>query len=183
MRPAIARIAVAAAFFAMVGGCASSRTLSGAVSDLGANAELKAVLFADRHHDYSDVDLTLYDGRLMLTGTMRDEAGHKQLIEDAWKADGVKQVIDEILIAGKTSLGRGLDDTRIDQTIRAKLIADSAVTSSNYKMSVSRGVVYLLGVARDEKELDAALATARGVHGVKTVVSHVVYQTLADAAH
>ena len=49
------------------------RTLSGSVNDIGADAELKAVLFADRQYDYSDVDLTVYDGRLMLTGSMLNE--------------------------------------------------------------------------------------------------------------
>lgn len=174
---AAARALVLLAAAASLAACASSRTLSGTVSDLGTSAELKSVLFTDRSHDYSDVDLTLYDGRLMLTGTMRTEAGRKKLVEDAWKAKGVRQVIDEIIIADKTSFGQGLEDTRIDQTIRAKLIASDDVTSANYKMSVSRGVVYLLGVARDEKELNEALNAARSVSGVKTVVSHVVYQT------
>lgn len=158
--------------------CASSRTLGGSIDDLGSNAALKGILFADRSHDYSDVDLTVYEGRLMLTGTMRNEDGHKKLVDNAWKADGVKQVIDEIIVADKTSFGQGLEDSRIDQTVRAKLLTADDVTSSNYKMSVSQGVVYLLGVARDEGELNRALHQARSTGGVKSVVSHVVYQTL-----
>ena len=103
MRFAFARVLVLAIAAAGLAACASSRTLSGTVSDLGTNAELKSVLFSDRSHDYSDVDLTLYDGRLMLTGSMRTEDGHKKLVENAWKAKGVKQVIDEIIIADKTT--------------------------------------------------------------------------------
>lgn len=175
--PAVYAVLLALALTGLAA-CASSRTLGGSVDDLGTSASLKSILFADRKHDYGDVDLTVYEGRVMLTGTMPTEEGHAKLIEDVWKADGVKQVIDEIVIAEKTSLGQGFEDTRIDQTLRAKLIANGDVTNSNYKIAVSRAVVYLLGVARDEKELNEALAAARSIDGVKTVVSHVVYQAL-----
>lgn len=158
--------------------CASSRTLGGSVNEIGAGAELKAMLFADRSYDYSDVDLTIYEGRLMLTGTMLTVDGHKKLVENSWKADGVKQVIDEISIGEHTSFGQGLEDTRIDQTIRTKYLTSGNIRNANYKIAVSDGVVYLLGVARDEDELNGALEAARTVSGVKAVVSHAVYRTL-----
>lgn len=175
-----ARILLAAAALTL-GACASSRNLDESFSDMSANAELKAVLFADRTHDYSDVDLTVYEGRLMLTGAMLSEEGRRKLIENAWKADGVDEVIDEIIIADKkTSFGQGFEDARIDQTLRTRLIADSDVTSSDYKMSVSRAVVYLIGVARSKKELDEAIRAARSVAGVEKVVSHVVIRSVTQ---
>lgn len=163
-----------------VSACASSRSLDDSFSDIAGNADLKGVLFTDRSHDYGDVDITLFEGRLMLTGTMRTEKGRAKLIENAWKADGVEQIIDEILIADRTSLGQGLTDTRIDQTLKAKFIADGDVTSTRYKVAVSRGVVYLIGAARDEKELKEAIALADAVSGVKSVVSHVAVREPGD---
>lgn len=169
----IARFAFAACAFFITAACASSRSLDESVTDLGTNAELKGVLFADRTHDYNDIDLTLFEGRLMLTGTMRTEEGRKKLIENAWKADGVDQVIDEIIIGGKTSFGQGFEDGRIDQTLRAKLLADGGVTSGRYKIAVSKSVVYLLGAARSQEELGRAVDLARSISGVEKVVSHV----------
>ena len=177
MSKTILRLAAVLAI-GLAGACASSRTLSGSVNDIGADAELKAVLFADRQYDYSDVDLTVYDGRLMLTGSMLSEDGRKKLVQDAWKADGVTQVIDEIKIDDHTKFGQGFEDSRIDQTIRTKFVASGNVRSSNYKIAVSKGVVYLLGVARDENELNEALEISRSVAGVEAVVSHVVYRKM-----
>lgn len=177
MTPPIIRFA-AALLCCLAAACASSRTLSGSFNELGANAELKAVLFADRSFDYSDVDLTMYEDRLMLTGTMRSQDGHKKLVENAWKADGVKQVIDEIIVGDHTSFGQGLEDTRIDETIHTKFLTSGNIRNANYKIAVSDGVVYLIGVARDENELNDALEAARTVSGVKAVVSHAVYRTL-----
>ncbi len=161
------------AAFAALGACASSRNLDQSFQDLSGNAELKGVLFADRTHDYGDIDITLYEGRLMLTGTMKTEAGHASLIKNAWKAENVSEVIDEVLVAEGTSFGQGFEDTRIDQVLRARLVAAGDVSSTEYKIAVSNAVVYLIGIARSQAELDKALDLARSVAGVEKVVTHV----------
>jgi osmotically-inducible protein OsmY len=165
----------------LVSACASSRSLDDSLSDIAGNADLKGVLFTDRSHDYSDVDITLFEGRLMLTGTMRTEKGRDKLIENAWKADGVDQVIDEVFVGDRTSFGQGLADTRIDQTLKAKLLADGDVTSSRYKIAVSGGAIYLIGAARTQAELEEAVRLASTIGGVKKVVSHVAVRQPGDA--
>ena len=159
-----------------LGGCASSKTMGASLDDFSASQSVRGALFSDRRHDYSDVDITMYEGRLLLTGTMRSEDGRKRLIANAWKAENVKQVIDEIFVGDKTSVGQGFSDGRIDQSINAKLLTDRGVTSADYKVAVSSGVVYILGVARDRVALDRVLNHARSTGGVKQVVSHVLYK-------
>lgn len=171
MKSALWLPALAAAL--LLGACASSRNLDETFSDMAGNAELKGVLFSDRTHDYGDIDITLFEGRLLLTGTMHSEEGRRKLIENAWKADGVDEVIDEIFVGDGTSFGQGLEDARIDQTLRAKLIVDKDASSADYKIAVSNAVVYLIGAARSQVELDRALELARTVAGVEKVVSHV----------
>jgi len=164
-----------------LGACASSRSLDESFTDMGAAANFKSILVADRTHDYADVDITLFEGRLMLTGTILTEEGRAQLLANAWKADGVDQIIDEVVIADKTSFGQGFEDTRIDQTLRATLVVDDAVSSGRYKIAVSRGVVYLIGAARTEAERNRAVELARTVSGVEKVVSHVALPPVGGA--
>lgn len=162
---------------ASIAACASSRALDKSFTDLSAGADLKGVLFSDRSYDYGDIDITIYEGRLLLTGAMQSEDGRKKLVENAWKADGVTQIIDEIFVGDKTPFGQGFEDMRIDQTLRAKLIASSGVTSGDYKIAVSGGVVYLLGSAGAQNERDKALNLARAIAGVKKVVSYVTLRS------
>ncbi|MEL7017175.1 MAG: BON domain-containing protein, partial [Pseudomonadota bacterium] len=130
----------------------------------------------DRQHDYGDVDITVFEGRVMLTGTMRSPDGQSRLVENAFKASNVVQVIDETVLAERTSIGQGLEDSRIDRALKTKLLTDRGVTSRNYKVAVSNGVIYLLGVARDEVELGRVLNLATSTSGVRRVVSHILYQ-------
>lgn len=157
-----------------IAGCASSRSLDKSFNDLSANADLKGVLFIDRSHDYSDIDITVYEGRLLLTGTMRSDDGRKKLIENAWKADGVEQIIDEIFVGDKTPFGQGFEDTRIDQTLRARMIASEVVKSGDYKIAVSNAVIYLIGLASGQREIDEATNLARSISGARKVVSYVI---------
>ncbi|MEM9705503.1 MAG: BON domain-containing protein [Pseudomonadota bacterium] len=161
-------------------GCTSSKTLGSSVDDFTAAQSIRSTLFTDRSRDYGDVDITIYDGRLMLTGTMRSEEGRQKLVANAWRAENIRQVVDEIVIGEKTGFGQGVADSRIDQTINAKYLTDRGVSGNDYKIAVSNRVVYIIGVARDQIELDRALNYARSTSGVKKVVSHVVYRD-ADA--
>jgi osmotically-inducible protein OsmY len=166
---------IIAAFIAIIAlsGCATERTLGGTFRGIGSDATLKSKLFADRRHDYSDIDLTLSEGRLLLTGTMRSEEGRAVLVERARVVKGVKEVIDEVIVSDKTSRGQGWDDSEIDRTLKTRWMTARGVDSRNYKVSVSQGVVYVIGRARDDQELQHALAIARDVKGVSRVVSYV----------
>ena len=154
-------------------GCAGDRTNGGTFDAIGAGATLKSRLFADRQYDYDDVDLTLHQGRLLLTGTMRTEEGRAVLVERARAVAGVKEVIDSIVVGDKTSRSEGFEDSQVTEEIRARWIGRRSVDSRNFKMSVSQGTVYVLGRARDDQERQAALDAARSVKGVREVVSYV----------
>jgi len=175
MTPILIRIAIAAVAITL-GACASSKTMGESFDDFSAAQTVRAKLFGDRSHDYGDVDLTLYEGRLMLTGTMRSEDGRSKLVANAWKAENVNQVIDEIFVGDKTGRGQGFTDSRVDRAIKTKLLTDRGLSSADYKVAVSNGNVYILGVARDEVALNRALNHARSTSGVKKVVSHVIYK-------
>ena len=152
--------------------CGSSRTLGGTFGDMDTHQTLRASLM-DSHYEFDDIDTTIFESRLMLTGTVRTEAARNYLVQEVWKIGGISQVIDEVLIADKTGSGQGLADTRIDQTIRTRLITSNNVTSRDYKLAVSNGVVYFLGKAHAQHDLERALNIAASVRGVRKVVSHV----------
>lgn len=172
--------AIVASAVLLAGGCASSRSLSATWDDLGANDAISRSLRADDTYKFKDVDLTVFEGRVLLTGTVESAAEQRRLVELALGAKGVAQVIDETVIAPRTSMGRGLTDSRIDAAVRTRLTASSSIRASDVKVAVSRGSVYLIGVARDEQALEEILHTARRTRDVQQVISHVIYMDASD---
>ena len=115
----------------------------------------------------------MHQGRVLVTGTAASPEQMLQALRLVWQVDGVREVINEIDIAED---GSGLDlaqDAWIASQLRARLTFDNTIRSINYMVEVARGVVYLMGIARDEQELERVRAHARQIEYVRGVVSHV----------
>jgi len=57
--------------------------------------------------------------------------------------------------------------------VRSALVGSKTVRSVNFNIEVYDGTVYLMGIARSEKELKHAAEKASYVGGVKRVVSYI----------
>jgi hypothetical protein len=68
---------------------------------------------------------------------------------------------------------RDVNDIWIGQQVRARLFADRHVAGVNYNVQVYDGIVYLLGLAGSQSEMQKAAEDASIVKGVGKVVSYV----------
>ena len=57
--------------------------------------------------------------------------------------------------------------------INAKLLLEKNILSLNYSIEVVNGVVYLIGIAQNQKELDAVIKISKKTYGVTSVISYV----------
>ncbi len=163
------------ALMSLLTACITNRSFGDGVDDTGADLNLKSVLLTDRNHDYADIDITVFEGRMLLTGTMPSDEGKAHLGNLAANTEGVTEVINEVVVGRKTSIGQSAEDVIIDERLSARFLADREVIRGNYKVVVSDNTVFLLGLAQNAEELKRATDWARQTPGVKKVVSHVLY--------
>ena len=83
-------------------------------------------------------------------------------------------MINEIEVTDEGGIGAYARDTAIVTELRSKLLFGKDIQSVNYSIESVNGVVYILGVAQDQAELDKAIDIARNVRYVRRVVSHVL---------
>ena len=69
-------------------------------------------------------------------------------------------------------LGRSVNAGHIGQLI-FKLLLDREIKALNYNVETVNGVIYMIGIAQDEIELDRVTNHARTIKNVVKVVSHV----------
>lgn len=131
--------------------------------------------FAQSEFDemFSRISVTVYEGRVLLTGFVNNESYSKDAEQFAWNTSGVTEVINEIAAAQK-DIKDFAKESFIANTIRSKLLVEKNLISPNYKVDASGNTVYLIGVAHTQDELDRAINIARSVRGVGKVVSYVV---------
>jgi osmotically-inducible protein OsmY len=121
------------------------------------------------------VSVTVHEGRALLAGTATEAATIETLVELAWKVKGVKEVINEVVVAD-TGITDFAKDTWIVSAIRSKALLDQDVRSVNYEIRAVNGHVFLLGRAANSSERDKVIAIARNIKGVQKVTSHIVLQ-------
>ncbi len=125
----------------------------------------------------NSVDVTVNEGRVLLTGIVRYEEKAKIASELAWKVLGVKEVIDEIQLRDDfhaKDISRAFRDYSISLEIESKLLIARKISSANYQVTTVGKTVYLLGVASDSAEMQKVLSISSQVRGVEKVVNHVI---------
>ncbi len=129
---------------------------------------------ADRGH----VSTTSYNRMVLVTGEVPTEAD-KALVQDTVsRIDNVRSVVNELAIAGTSSLASRSSDVLITSKVKASMVDAKDVQANAYKVVTERGVVYLMGRVT-EREAGRATDIARGVSGVQKVVR--LFEVVTDA--
>lgn len=123
------------------------------------------------------LDLTVREGRVLITGKVQKPEHRLDAVRLAWQAPGVRQVINEIRIENSDGVSGYARDSWIATQLRTKMVFDRDIQSINYSFDCVGGIVYLMGVARDQEELNRVINHARGISYVKEVVSYVRLRT------
>ena len=157
------------------GGIAATqeRGFGAAVDDARIRVEINHYWLQYSEELYRKVGLQVHEGRVLLTGVVKRPAMRVDAVRLAWQAEGVREVINEIEVAEADDLAGAARDGWIARRLGAKLTFDREIRSINYSAVAAGGVVYLIGVAQDEAELQRVIDHARDIPYVRRVVSHV----------
>jgi osmotically-inducible protein OsmY len=178
--PALAAAACTPVGMAIGGGAVVARSVSeerttmDALDDSAIELSISNALLNHSYELFSDVSVTVTEGRVLLTGSVPKPEDKVEATRIAWATEGVTAVEDSLTIGGDRSAGTYLRDVRISNTLRIELLADVEVSSVNYNIETIDGVVHLSGLAKSKEELDRVIRHAQGISGVKRVVSHVL---------
>lgn len=150
--------------------------IEGAASDIGIKAKINDLWFRSNTEMFRKLNLTVDQGRVLITGVVQNPEHRVEAVRLAWQPQGVKQVINEIRVADGAGVEGYARDTWITAQLRTKMTFHRDIQSINYSIDTVQGIVYLMGVARNQAELDLVTDTARGIKGVTQVISYVKLQ-------
>ena len=173
-------IATTATTGAMV---ADERTFGSIVDDKVITTKVKYELVKNSTEENSlkAVSVNVYEGRVLLTGHVPNAESKDEAEKASWLVRGVKEVINDSTISKKGELN-GAKDLWITTKIKTQLLMAKEIRSVNYKVVVYDAIVYLLGIAGSQDEIDIALQIASEVKGVSKVKNYIVVKTDARRA-
>ena len=152
---------------------AQERMVGAAVDDTAIKIEINHLLFQKSESLFAKVGIDVVEGRVLLTGSVQVPAQRTEAARLAWRANGVGEILNEIQVNEKGSLAAYLNDKRIGAQLRLKILADRDIRGINYTIETVNGVIYLLGIAQSQRELDMVTNHARTIKGAVKVISHV----------
>lgn len=165
--------------FATISVVTRDKTLNSTVDDTLIAAQIdKNFLMNGLKGVSNSVEVTVNEGRVLLTGVIRDTSKGSPALTMAWKVNGVKEVMDEIEVnkkgVGILDFTTPFSDSYITALIKTKLFFYPQIFPSNYKVTTFNHVVYLIGVYKSEDDLKELLRIVSKTSGVKKVVNYVI---------
>ncbi|MDG2089334.1 MAG: BON domain-containing protein [Arenicellaceae bacterium] len=119
---------------------------------------------------------TSFNGILLLTGEISDETSKQQITDYATNIEGVRQVVNETRIAGKTAFFSRTNDTWLTGKVKSIMFKELRLDANRIKVKSEYGNVYLMGIVTED-EADVATQIASSVRGVVRVIKVFEYQS------
>jgi len=149
------------------------RSVGNAVDDAGILLSIKhRFAKADFKDLLANVDVKVVEGRVLLAGNVDKPESQITAVRLVWEIKGVREVINEIKISDQSGLLNYTRDVWISTQIRTRLITTNGIRSINYSVITVNQVVYLMGIAQDQAELDKVTYIASTTSYVQKVVSY-----------
>lgn len=152
---------------------AQERSVGAAIDDAAIKFQINQLLFERSEKLFLDVRTSVVEGRVLLTGSVTDPDDRIEAARVTWQSDSVKEVLNEIQITNQAGIVNYFKDKRIVLQLRFRLITDGDISDINYTIDTVNGVVYLMGIAQDDAELERVTNYARNIAGVTKIISHV----------
>lgn len=172
----------------MLGGCAGvvvgsgavvataameERGIEGAAKDTLIHARVSEQLIDRSELLYRKVGITVSEGMVLLTGQVKTQGMRDDAVRLSWRASGVKEVINRVQVTARGGIVDYARDSWVTSQLVGKLLLDENVQSINYDVKTVGGVVYLMGIAQNQAELERVTNHARNLSYVRKVESFV----------
>jgi osmotically-inducible protein OsmY len=120
------------------------------------------------------LNVTSYDGKVLLTGEVPTAAIRDEIGQLATSTQYVRGVTNELVVGPETEFGARTRDTYITTKVKTRLVEAGRLDANNVKVVTERSVVYLLGLV-SRAEGDAAAEIAASTMDVARVVKLFEY--------
>lgn len=124
------------------------------------------------------ISVNSYNRVVLLTGEVPSATERARAEEAVTKVENVRGVVNELVVAGNSSLSSRSADAVLATKVKATLVDAKDLSANAFKVVAERRVVYLMGrVTPREAERGSELASR--VSGVERVVK--VFETISEA--
>ena len=122
---------------------------------------------------FSQINLSVYDGRVLLVGYSSKKAYVQEAMKLVWSINNVSEVINEVSYDVADKHQNHFKDFALLANIKTQIIWNDDLKAKDVNITIYNGRIYILGNADNEDKLKAIAEISSSVKGVKKVISHI----------
>ena len=138
------------------------------------NIEWKVLARVKDDFPGAHITATSFNRRVLLTGEAPTEQTRDQIGNAVRAIANVREVVNEMQVAGASSIASRGNDALITSNVKARMVNNKSFAPNHVKVVTEAGVVYLMGIVTPQ-EGEAAVEIARTTSGVSRVVKVFEY--------
>ena len=121
------------------------------------------------------VSTNVLDGRIFLTGKVRNPEEKLQLTKLAWETKGVRSVKNDIKIKEKFSFQQSAKDLLITSQLRTAMIFNKKVKATNYQIDTYKKKIFIYGISLTVDERKEVINEAKEIFDVEEVIASISF--------
>ncbi len=154
-------------------GACSYRSFGTVIDDNTQEMAIGARLLANKRiDDNSHVNVTVYNGRVLLTGEARDPGIINEIVWVVSQQENLRNISNNIIVGPRSTLSERAYDSSQTAKVKTALmnIHLRGFNPTNIKVFTEQGITYLMGIV-NQQQAQIVTETARRVSGVRSVVT------------
>ena len=120
------------------------------------------------------INVKVIDGRIFITGKVKNPDEKLQITKLAWETKGVRSVKNDIKIKEKFNFKQSAKDLLITSQLRTALIFNKEIKATNYQIDTYKEKIYIYGIARTKDERKKVINEAKEILDVKGVIASIL---------
>ena len=120
------------------------------------------------------IDVKVIDGRIFLTGKVDDPEEKLQITKLAWETKGVRSVKNDIRVKEDFNFKQSAKDLLITSQLRAALIFNKKIKSTNYQIDTYKKKIYIYGIALTSDEKKEVITEAKEILDVENIIASIL---------
>ena len=120
------------------------------------------------------INVKVIDGRIFITGKVKNLEEKLQITKLAWETKGVRSVKNDIKIKEKFNFKQSAKDLLITSQLRTALIFDKEIKATNYQIDTYKEKIYIYGIARTKDERKKVINEAKEILDVEGVIASIL---------
>ena len=150
------------------------RSLGTQIDDSIMEKNLTTRLTMENKKYFLSVKPKVLDGRIFITGKVDNPEEKLKITKIAWETRGTRSVRNDIKIKEKFDIKRSAKDALITSQLRAALIFNKKIKSTNYQIDTYKSNIYIYGIASNREELEIVINEAKYILDVNKVIASIL---------